>query len=127
MKKITLDRLPIMAAVLLTVLIVAACAIPLRDKENQASSVTSAEQAPDPLEAKLRECRSVTSEQKEALAECRKVWAEKRRRFLGQTSPTGSDRVPSARGSPLFVPHDEDSEPRLGPRGQGQIPQSEKD
>ena len=38
----------------------------------------------DPLAAKLAECRSVTYEQKDALTECRKAWAEKRRQFLGQ-------------------------------------------
>ncbi|MBU8967170.1 putative entry exclusion protein TrbK-alt, partial [Streptococcus pneumoniae] len=85
MKKTKLDKLPMAAAMLLVVLIVAACAVRLRDDENQTTSATSFDQASDPLAAKLAQCRSVTSEQKEALLECRKAWAEKRRQFLGHT------------------------------------------
>ena len=123
----TLDRLPTIAAVVLIVLAIAACTIHLRGDDNQAPSVTSMDQAADPQVAKLEQCRSVTSEQKEALVDCRKVWAEKRRQFLGQTSAPSSERVASPRGSPLFVPPDNDSEPRLGPPGHGSIPQPEKD
>jgi conjugative transfer region protein TrbK len=108
MKKTKLDRLPMAAAIFLAVLIVAACTIPLRQDERETTSATPYEQAPDPLATKLAECRSVTYEQKDALPECRKVWAEKRRQFLGQTTPAPSDsRMPPA-GSSLFVsPKDE--------------------
>jgi conjugative transfer region protein TrbK len=123
----TLDRLPTIAAVVLIVLVIAACTIHLRSDDNQAPSATSMDQVSDPLAAKLEQCRSVTSEQKDALVDCRKVWAEKRRQFLGQASPNSSERAPSLRGSPLFVPPDDNSEPRLGPPGHGSIPQSGKD
>jgi len=123
----TLERLPTIAAVALIVLVIAACTIHLRGDDNQASSVTSMDRASDPLAEKLDQCRSVTSEQTEALAECRKVWTEERRQFLGQASPTSSERAPSPRGLPLFVPPNDDSEPRLGPPGHGSIPQSEED
>jgi conjugative transfer region protein TrbK len=123
----TLDRLPTIAAVMLIVLVIAACTIHLRGEDNQAPSATSMDRASDPPAAKLEQCRSVTSEQPEALAECRKVWAEKRRQFLGQTSPTSSDRVPSPRGSSLFVPHDGESERRLGPPDRSSIPQLGKE
>jgi conjugative transfer region protein TrbK len=116
MKNITLDRLPVMAATVLIVLIVAACAIRLRDDENQTTSATSSDQASDPLAAKLAECRSVTSEQKEA---------EKRRRFLEQTSPTSSESATSHGTSPLFIPPEDHSGPRLGPHNS--IPQSGKE
>lgn len=76
MKKTKLDRLPMAAAMLLVVFIVAACAIRLRDDESQTPSAASAAEAPDPLTTKLAECRSVTYEQKNALLECRKAWAE---------------------------------------------------
>ena len=76
MKKTKLDRLPMAAAMLLVVFIVAACAIRLRDDESQTPSTASAAEAPDPLTTKLAECRSVTYEQKNALLECRKAWAE---------------------------------------------------
>ena len=122
MKNITLDRLPVMAAMVLIVLIVAACAIRLRDDENQTASATSFDQASDPLAAKLAECRSATSEQKEALSECRKAWAEKRRQFLRQTSPTLSESAASQGKSPLFIPSEHDSRPRLGPHDS--VPQS---
>ena len=125
MKNITLDRLPTMAAMVLIVLIVAACAIRLRDDENQTASATSSDQASDPLAAKLAECRSVTSEQKEALSECRKAWAEKRRQFLRQTSPTSSEGATSHGKSPLFIPSEHDRGPRLGPHDSG--PQSGKE
>ncbi len=125
MKKLKIDRLPTMAAVMLVVLIVAACAIRLRDDGNQTASTISSDQAADPLATKLAECRSVTSEQKEALSECRKAWAEKRRQFLRQTSPTSSESVASQGKSPLFVPSELDRGPRLGPHDS--IPQSGKE
>ena len=125
MKKSKTDRLPTMAAMMLVVLIVAACAIRLRDDENKTTSATPFDQASDPLATKLAECRSVTSEQKEALSECRKAWAEKRRQFLGQTSPTSSESATSHGASPLFIPPKNNGEPKLGPHNS--IPQSGKE
>lgn len=104
MNKLRIDRLPAIAAMVLIVLTVAACAIRLRDEESQTTSATSLDQASDPLAAKLAGCRSVTPEQKEALSECRKVWAEKRRQFLRQTPPTSSESTTSHGASPLFIP-----------------------
>lgn len=111
-----------MAAMMLVVLIVAACAIHLRDDENQTTSATSSDQVSDPLAAKLAQCRSVTSEQKEALSECRKAWAEKRRQFLEGTSPTSSESATSRGASPLFIPSGHE---RLGPHNS--VPQSGKE
>jgi conjugative transfer region protein TrbK len=125
MKKIMLDRLPMMAAMVLVVIIVAACAIRLRDDEKLTASATSADQVPDPLATKLSECCSVTYEQREALLECRKAWAEKRRQFLERTSPTSSESATSHGVSPLFIPPGDDSGPRLGPHDS--IPQSGKE
>lgn len=122
MKKLKIDRLPTMAAMMLVVLIVAACAIRLRDDGNQTASASSFDRASDPLAAKLAECRSVTSEQKQALSECRKAWAEKRRQFLGQTSPKSPESATSHGTSPLFIPSEHDRRPRLGPHDS--VPQS---
>jgi conjugative transfer region protein TrbK len=120
-----LDRLPTVAAVALVVLVVAACAIQLRDDESQTPSAASADQASDALTAKLAGCRSVTYEQKDALSECRKAWAEKRRQFLGQKiSPASSDNGPPQEGSSLFVPPKDES--RLSP-GYPPIQQSGKE
>jgi len=110
----TLERLPTVAAVMLVVLVVAACAIRLRGDEDQINSSASAERTSDPLATKLAECRSVTYEQKDALSECRKAWAEKRRQFLGQkASPASSDNATPQEGSSLFVPPKDES--RLSP------------
>ena len=124
MKKTKLERLPMAAAMLLVVFIVAACAIRLRDDGNQTSSATSTTEASDPLTSKLAECRSVTYEQKDALSECRKAWAEKRRQFLGKPPSASSDNGAPQGGSSLFVPpKDED---RL-PAGYPSIQQSGKE
>jgi conjugative transfer region protein TrbK len=125
MKKSGIDRLPTMAAMILVVLIVTACAIRLRDDGNQTASATSSDQASDPLATKLADCRSVTSEQKEALSECRKAWAERRRQFLRQTPPTSSESTTSHGASPLFIRPEDDSEPRPGPHNS--IPRSGKE
>jgi conjugative transfer region protein TrbK len=114
MKAKELKRLPTVAAGVLIVLVVAACAIRLRDDEGQTLSAASADRGSDALTAKLAECRSVTYEQKDALSECRKAWAEKRRQFLGQKiSPASSDNAPPLEGSSLFVPPKDES--RLSP------------
>jgi conjugative transfer region protein TrbK len=117
-----LERLPSVAAAVLIVLVVAACAIQLRGDEDQTKSATSAGKTPDPLATKLAECRSVTYEQKDALSECRKAWAEKRRQFLGNKA-SADDGTPQ-KGSSLFVrPKDES---RLSPVFPS-IPQSGKE
>jgi conjugative transfer region protein TrbK len=105
----TLDRIPALAAVALVVLVLAACAIRLRGDEGQTSAIASTDVTADPLATKLAECRSVTYEQKDALSECRKAWAEKRRQFLGHKAPAPSDTgAVQAGGSSLFVaPKDE--------------------
>ena len=108
MKMKTFERISAFAAVLLVVLVVAACAIKLRDDETQTNMSKSADAPSDPLAKKLAECRSVTSEQKDALSECRKAWAEERRQFLRQkpAAPSGAGAPPA--GSSLFVaPKDE--------------------
>ena len=120
-----LQRLPTMTAVVIVVLFVAACAIRLRGDEEQTKAAASADVASDPLARKLAECRSVTYEQKDALTECRKAWAEKRRQFLGQTAPSASSDNGTAReGSSLFVPPKDES--RLPP-GYPPIQQSGKE
>jgi conjugative transfer region protein TrbK len=102
------DRLPTFAAVVLVFLVVAACAIRLGDDAAQTNTTASADVTSDPLATKLAECRSVTYEQKDALSECRKAWAEKRRQFLRQKAPSPFDSGAPQAGSSLFVaPKDE--------------------
>jgi conjugative transfer region protein TrbK len=119
-----LNRLPFLAAVALVALVVAACAIRLRGDEGQTNTSASTEVTSDPLAAKVGECRSVTYEQKDALSECRKAWAEQRRQFLRPKAPALSDSATSQGGSSLFpAPKDES---RLPP-GYPKIPQSGKE
>ena len=99
----TFERIPVFTAVVLVVLVVGACAIKLRDDEAQTSTSASVDVKSDPLATKLMECRSVTTEQKDALSACRKAWAEKRRQFLGRKSAAPSDAGPPQAGSSLFV------------------------
>ena len=112
-----LDRLSMVAGVAVMVLVVAACAIKLRDDEEQASSVSPASEDPNPLAAELARCRSVTPEQKDALEACRRIWAEQRAQFLGQSKPP----TPSTRtndGAPNV------GVPALGPRkDESRLPQ----
>jgi conjugative transfer region protein TrbK len=103
----TLERIPALATVVLIVLVVAACAIRLRGDEPQTGTPASALVTSDPLATKLAECRSVTYEQKDALSECRKAWAEKRHQFLEQKAQAPSDTGAAQAGSSLFVPKDE--------------------
>ena len=103
-----LSRIPYLMALALVALAIAACTIPLRGGEEQAKMLEPNSMPPDPLAAKLAECRSATYEQKDALTECRKAWAEKRRQFLGKTAPAPSDGQTPQAGSSLFVaPKDE--------------------
>ena len=103
-----LSRIPYLMASVLVALAIAACTIPLRGGEEQAKMLEPNSMPPDRLAAKLAECRSVTYEQKDALTECRKAWAEKRRQFLGKTAPAPSDGQTPQAGSSLFVaPKDE--------------------
>src|SRR6516225_2266967 len=120
----TLERIPALAAVLLVVLVVAACAIRLRGDEGQTNATPSGNVTSDPLAAKLADCRSVTYEQKDALSECRKAWAEKRRQFLGQKDPRPSGSGSPQPGSSLFIaPKDE----RRLPSGYPAIQQTGKE
>jgi conjugative transfer region protein TrbK len=103
-----LKRFPTVAAVVLGVLVVAACAIRLRGDESQRLSATSTDRASDPLATKLAECRSVTYEQKDTLSECRKAWAERRRQFLEQKASSASSGNGIPQDDPsLFVLKDE--------------------
>lgn len=120
----TPNRLLKSAAVVLTVLVIAACTIHLRDGEDQAADIRPTDRPADPLAAKLAECRSVTYEQKAALAECRKVWAEKRLQLLRQGAPSASpDGETSRNGSSLFVPPKDEGRT---PPGFPPIPQSKE-
>lgn len=106
--------LPVLAATVM-VLVVAACAIQLRTGEGLAPIASPTAEEVDPFAAKLFRCRTVTIEQPTELAECRRVWAESRRRFLKQPVPhaeTLDDKPASAAASKI---QDRSSAPLLQP------------
>jgi conjugative transfer region protein TrbK len=84
--------LPI-AAVMLAVLVVAACAIQLRKDEVGDTVPPPRLQEIDSFAAKLDRCRTVTAEQTAEIENCRHVWAENRRRFFTSTNPQWESSV----------------------------------
>jgi conjugative transfer region protein TrbK len=65
--------------------LLAACAIQLRSNEDQ--DIAAAPQAAarsDAQDTRLTRCRAVLPEQMEAFEQCRHVWADNRRYFLGK-------------------------------------------
>ena len=116
MIKNKIERLPTAVAVLLTVLVVAACAIRLRGDESETQSPPSLALKSDPMAEKLEQCRTVKTDQKDALLECRKIWAEKRRQFLGQKNAvTRLGSEPGNAGSSPVLPKDESRLPSTSP------------
>ena len=107
-------------------LVVTACAIQLRGDDNSALGASSVTQLRDPVAAELERCRTVTSEQVADIQECRRVWAESRRRFLGQRKAPGApsvDAQPSTPTSSSAQPKDRGHV--LGDRPPSATPKSE--
>jgi conjugative transfer region protein TrbK len=82
-------------------ILAAACTIHLRGDDNQPQPASSVVREGDPQGAELERCRSVSYEQKDRLAKCRKVWAEQRRHFLRQNNDAPRN---SARPDPEATP-----------------------
>ncbi|MDA9538843.1 conjugative transfer region protein TrbK [Bradyrhizobium sp. USDA 3311] len=120
MMKSRFERLPVAVALSLAVLFVAVCAIRLRGDESATPSSASGAAKPDPIAAKLEQCRTVTYKQKDALLECQKIWAEQRSQFLkGSGFSSGADSRAGVGPSPSLVPRKDES--RL-PAGYPSIP-----
>ena len=81
-------------------ILVAACTIQLRGDSDAPPARSSASRATSPLGGELERCRKVTSEQVAELRECRLIWAENRRRFLGSKKPPATSSVDSQPSSP---------------------------
>jgi conjugative transfer region protein TrbK len=77
-----------LGATIFAVVLAAACTIHLRGDDNPPQPASSVVREPDPVAAELERCRSISYEEKHRLAECRQVWAEKRRQFLGRDGDT---------------------------------------
>ncbi|MET4177376.1 MULTISPECIES: putative entry exclusion protein TrbK-alt [unclassified Bradyrhizobium] len=83
-------RLPIVAAAASLMLVMAACAIQLRGDGDETASNSAGPQTTSTLASSLARCRTVTSEQTATYDDCRRIWAENRRRFFGQAKSTAA-------------------------------------
>ncbi|MET3905854.1 conjugative transfer region protein TrbK [Bradyrhizobium sp. S3.3.6] len=90
-------RLTIVAAAGSMMLVMAACAIQLRGDGDGTASNSADPQTTGALASGLAGCRKVKPEQTATYDDCRRIWAENRRRFFGQkgnaTAPAGSDAL----------------------------------
>jgi conjugative transfer region protein TrbK len=105
-------------AAVVSVLLVAACTIQLRGDSDAPPARPSASPATSPLGGELERCRKVTSEQVAELQECRLIWAENRRRFLGSKKTPGvtsADAQPDSPTPSLAQPKHPDRFPQGWP------------
>nr|WP_245315818.1 putative entry exclusion protein TrbK-alt [Bradyrhizobium neotropicale] len=110
-------------AVTLAVLVVAACAIRLRDGQDQDQGPAAIAQGSDPSDAKLEQCRTVRYEQKDVLLECRKLWAEKRREFFSTGSGSSASRSHGSEPqSPSTMPGKDESRLPLPGKDESRLP-----
>ena len=96
------DQFVPIAAIALMVLSMAACAFQLGNDDDGGAITSPVSEQLDPFAAKLRHCRTVTSEQAADLEACRQVWVENRRRFLTSTKPI--DPAPGSKYPDRIVP-----------------------
>jgi conjugative transfer region protein TrbK len=82
------------------VLVITACTIQLRGDSDGRPAGSSPSRATSPIGTELERCRRVTSEQVAELQECRLIWAENRRRFLGSKKTPGVTSADAQPGSP---------------------------
>src|ERR1700760_3906612 len=87
--------------------LLAACAIQLRG-DQEATATPQASTKADALDTRLTRCRTVIPEQVDAFEQCRWIWAENRRRFLGKD--------PSRVATPEYRAADQP----FGPRSSGE-------
>lgn len=71
-------------------LVMAACAIQLRGDGDEPPSTPAGPQTAGTLAPSLTRCGKVTPDQTATYDYCRRIWAENRRRFFGQTKSTAA-------------------------------------
>jgi conjugative transfer region protein TrbK len=106
-------RFPLIAAIGLVVLTVAACAVQLRRDGQSLPPLSSTSSEDD--HPKLETCLTVTPEQTATFEYCRRVWAENRRCFFG---PQKKSPAPSA-----IEPPNGQSSSEPSPKDQSRLPQ----
>jgi conjugative transfer region protein TrbK len=88
---------------------VAACTVHLRGDENQPQPTASGARESDPVAVELERCRTIDYEQKDRLADCRKLWGGQRRQFLGRGSESPNHSVRSDPGASTPAPSKDQS------------------
>ena len=103
-----IKQLPEIVIVGVTLLVITACTIKLREQSNEATATAATSERPDTFSVDLARCRAITSERAApAYEQCRKMWADNRHRFLGQ----GGGSADRAGAPSLFVPKDQSRMP----------------
>jgi conjugative transfer region protein TrbK len=102
-------------AAVVPALVVAACTIQLRGDSDGRPAGSSASRATNPVGVELERCRKVTPEQVAELQQCRLVWGENRRRFLGSNKTPAVSSVDAQPGS--------QKPPLAQPKNPGRVPQ----
>jgi conjugative transfer region protein TrbK len=108
-------KFPLIAAMGLVVLSVAACAVQLRPDQDSQPSPTSPEEN-HPLAPKLESCLTVTPDQTATFEYCRRVWVENRRRFFGSQK-----KLPASKTAVDHANEQLPAEP--APKDQSRLPQ----
>lgn len=93
------------------VLVVAACTIQLRGRED-ASSPPKAEQTTDVDNSDLARCRTVKPDEAASYQHCQQVWAENRHRFFGRKDGTAASRRSDPVAGPAPAPKDQSRMPQ---------------
>jgi conjugative transfer region protein TrbK len=78
--------LRLLAVVGIGVTLLSACVVQLRSNQGKAAAPQSSTTS-DAFDTRLTWCRTVTSQQAVAFAQCRQIWADNRRRFFGNHQP----------------------------------------
>lgn len=104
------QKLPTVALVVGIALVIAICLIRLSNLETEDEALPPpVEQKTGALDTKLAHCRTVTADQTATLDYCRRVWAEQRRRFLGQPGSSTRSHGDDALTAPSNPPSKDQS------------------
>jgi conjugative transfer region protein TrbK len=116
----------VITAAVVPLLVVAACTIQLRGDSDSPPAGSSASRVTSPLGAKLQRCRKVRSEQVAEMQECRLIWMENRRRFLGSKKTSSVTSADTQSSGPTSAPAQPKNLDRL-PQGWSPVATQERE
>ena len=103
-------RFPLIVGTGLTMIVIAACAIPLPRQDDDPPPPPQTD-APDTLAPKLEACLTVTPERTATFEYCRRVWAENRRRFFGPQKRSAPPKQSGQQNQETAVPRKDQGGP----------------